>query len=398
MVFSKRLSGLTGHILFLLPALWPLVALLARLDDPAFRADLRLTICLLILLGIVALVGTARWRRYQGLKKPALIVAYFAFQIGLIQTMILLESPYREGAASMALYIGLMVQISVLALRWRTALFFAILFFSIAFYLTSFSVPGGFPLKVILPMLLAFGFTDLVPLLFGSLIIGEERALQTGHQLGVTNRKLSLYAAEAEELATLRERNRLAREIHDNLGHYLTAVNMQIEVAMAVLPSDQERTLQALTKAQTLTKEGLSEIRRSISALRANPVENRALNEAILLLVEEHRAAGNGIEYEVLGDIRPCSAAVEMTLYRIAQEGLTNIRKHARATCADLNLDYKDARCIRLRLHDDGVGSSQPDGGFGLLGVRERVHLLGGTLSIQTAVGHGFTLQVELPT
>jgi signal transduction histidine kinase len=338
------------------------------------------------------------WRRYQQLKQLGLIVAYFAFQIALIQTMILLEAPYREGAASMALYIGLMVQISVLAFPWRAVLFFVILFISIAFYLTSFTMPSTITLGAILPVFLAFGFTDVVPLLFGSLIIGEERALQTGRHLDETNRKLAQYAAEAEELATLRERNRLAREIHDNLGHYLTAVNMQIEAAMAVLSTDQERTLQALTKAQALTKEGLSEVRRSISALRANPIENRALNEAILLLVEEHRAAGNTIEYQVLGDIRPCSAAVEMTLYRIAQEGLTNIRKHAGATCADLNLNYREPRCIRLTLHDDGVGSSQPDGGFGLLGVRERVHLLGGTLAIQTAVGHGFSLQVELPT
>ncbi|MBZ0290842.1 MAG: sensor histidine kinase, partial [Anaerolineae bacterium] len=228
--------------------------------------------------------------------------------------------------------------------------------------------------------------------------IGEERAAQTSHQLDETNRKLTEYAAQAEELATLRERNRLAREIHDNLGHYLTAVNMQIEAAMAVLSTDQERTLQALVKAQTLTKEGLSEIRRSISALRANPIENRALHEALLLLVEEHRAAGNVVEFEVVGDIRPCSAALEMTFYRIAQEGLTNIRKHAKAARADLTLSYSHPRCVRLTLRDDGVGSSEPDGGFGLLGIRERVHLLGGTLNIQTSLGHGFTLQVELPS
>jgi signal transduction histidine kinase len=398
MVFSRRLSGLTGHIIFLFAVAWPLLVLLGRMNDPTQVVDARLALCLLILLAIFSFVGTGGWRRCQRRRRPGLVYAYFAFQIALVQVMVLLESPFQEGAASMALYAGLMAQISVLSLRGRVTMFVLILLWGTAFYLTTFPALPNLTLLGLGTLLIILGFIYLIPLFFGSLIIGEERAVQASRQLDETNRKLTEYAAQAEELATLRERNRLAREIHDNLGHYLTAVNMQIEAAMAVLSTDQERTLQALTKAQTLTKEGLSEIRRSINALRANPIENRALNEAILLLVEEHRAAGNAVDFEVVGDIRPCSAAVEMTLYRITQEGLTNIRKHARATHADLALSYKESRCIRLTLCDDGVGSTVTDGGFGLLGIRERVHLLGGTLTIQTSVGHGFILQVELPT
>jgi signal transduction histidine kinase len=245
-------------------------------------------------------------------------------------------------------------------------------------------------LSRLIPIVLFFALVFYAALMIGLLIVREERAVQTSHEL-------ARYVTEVEEIAMLRERNRLAREIHDNLGHYLTAVNMQIEAAMAVLDTDQERTRQALTKAQTLTKEGLSEIRRSINALRANPIENRALHEAILLLVEEHRAAGYAVDYYIQGDIRPCSAAVEMALYRIAQEGLTNIRKHAQATRADLSLSYQDASRVCLEVRDDGVGSAQPNGGFGLLGIRERVQLLGGTFTVNAASGQGFTLQVGIP-
>ncbi len=224
--------------------------------------------------------------------------------------------------------------------------------------------------------------------------MSEERARSL---LDEINRKLTEYAEQAEELATVKERNRLAREIHDNIGHYLTAVNMQIEAALAVMESDQPRAITSLTKAQALTKEGLGEVRRSIAALRAAPTEDRPLHEAITLLVEEGRAAGLDIQYHVEGQIRPCSAQVEMALYRIAQEGMTNIRKHARATRAALELRYEENQRVSLNMRDNGVGSTQTEAGFGLVGIQERIKLLGGSLKIDTAEGQGFSLQVEVP-
>jgi len=232
-------------------------------------------------------------------------------------------------------------------------------------------------------------------LLIGHLIMSEERAHEL---LNESNRKLTEYAAQVEELATSKERNRLAREIHDSIGHYLTAVNMQIEAARAVMQTDPARAQQALAKAQTLTKEGLAEIRRSVSALRINPMETRPLHEAIELLVEEHRASGLDVNYRIEGTIRPVSAQVEITLYRIAQEGLTNIRKHARATHADLLLNYQDEQHFNLKITDNGAGSTGKGTGFGLLGIQERLKLLGGSLSIQTGEGQGFALLVEIPT
>ena len=142
-----------------------------------------------------------------------------------------------------------------------------------------------------------------------------------------------------------------------------------------------------MLKAQLLTKEALSEIRRSISALRATPLENRALDEAIMMLVEEHRAAGNAVDFRIVGSIRPCSPVVETALYRIAQEGLTNIRKHAQSDSANVVLSYERPAHILLEVRDNGLGSDSAEDGFGLLGIRERVQLLGGTLTIETAKG-----------
>jgi signal transduction histidine kinase len=217
--------------------------------------------------------------------------------------------------------------------------------------------------------------------------------------LRAANDKLREYAVQVEELATAKERNRLAREIHDSLGHYLTVINVQIEAARAVIGNDPPRALDALRKAQSLAQEGLADVRRSVAALRASPTEDRPLPEALAALAAENRASGLLTELAVTGAPRPLPPQTELTLYRAMQEGLTNIRKHARAARVDITLDYGDNERVRLVVRDNGVGES-PDGrpgGYGLLGVRERTHLLGGEVRIQSVEGQGFTLEVELP-
>ena len=217
--------------------------------------------------------------------------------------------------------------------------------------------------------------------------------------LRTANDKLREYAVQVEELATAKERNRLAREIHDSLGHYLTVINVQIEAARTVIGSEPPRALDALRKAQSLAQEGLADVRRSVAALRASPTENRPLPEALAALAAENRASGLLTELAVTGAPRPLPPQTELTLYRAMQEGLTNIRKHARASRVDITLDYGDHERVCLRVRDNGVGGSPEDrsGGYGLLGVRERTHLLGGEVRIHSAAGQGVTLEVELP-
>lgn len=226
----------------------------------------------------------------------------------------------------------------------------------------------------------------------------RQKAQTLADQLEGANRQLSAYATQAEELATTKERNRLAREIHDSLGHYLTVINVQIEAARTIMGQQPERAGESLKKAQALTQEGLASVRQSVAALRESPLNNRPLSAAIDDLADETRNAGLVAEFEIKGDVRPLEQNTELTLYRAVQEGLTNVRKHARASRVDLILDYQEAEQITLLIKDNGVGSAETNnGGFGLLGVRERVKLLGGTLAMETSPGSGFQLTVVLP-
>ena len=205
---------------------------------------------------------------------------------------------------------------------------------------------------------------------------------------------------QVEELATTQERNRLAREIHDNLGHYLTVANVQIKAAQAVMDKDPTRAQVALDRAAQLTQDGLAAVRHSVAALRESPVGAVPLPEAVAALAAESQAAGIVVELAVEGRPRPLDARAELTLYRAAQEGLTNVRKHARASRVDLRLDYRDPAAVSLTIHDTGLGSdpAAESTGFGLLGLNERARQLGGRLTIDTAPGAGYELMLTLPT
>jgi signal transduction histidine kinase len=225
----------------------------------------------------------------------------------------------------------------------------------------------------------------------------REKAESLTRQLELANRQLAEFASQAEELAATQERNRLAREIHDNLGHYLTIVNVQIEAAKVICETDPSRALDALNTAQDLAKKGLSSVRESVSALRVSPIENRPLEDAISELIEESRTAGIETEFNLVGDTCPVESKVALVLFRVVQEGLTNARKHASASRVDVAMDFSQMDTIRLTLRDDGIGAADTSGGFGLIGLRERVHLLDGEFKVETQPGQGFVLEVTLP-
>jgi signal transduction histidine kinase len=237
--------------------------------------------------------------------------------------------------------------------------------------------------------------TGIVFVVVFTRIAASEREARAS--LAEANRLLRENAAQVEELAVTKERNRMAREIHDSLGHYLTVVHIQIGAAQAIFNQDGERALEHLAKAQTLTQEGLTEVRRSVAALRASPTEGRPLTEALGKLVEQWNATGMSAAFVVAGTPRELTPAADLTLYRAAQEALTNVSKHASATEAVLTLDYRQSESVLLAVQDDGVGSGDSGSGFGLLGVRERAQLLGGEVRLVAESGKGFRLEVELP-
>jgi signal transduction histidine kinase len=213
---------------------------------------------------------------------------------------------------------------------------------------------------------------------------------------------------QARRAGLIGERQRLAHEIHDTLAQGFASIVMNLEAADAILTTGHSTQAQwHLGQASLTARESLAEARRLVWALRPKLLEEAPLPEALSRLTERWSEASSIAAHStVTGSPRPLPLEVEATLFRVAQEALTNVRKHARANRAALTLSYMHDR-IALDARDDGTGfdpgiigeapSSTHEGGFGLGTMRERVERLGGTLSIESAPGEGTTLAIELP-
>jgi signal transduction histidine kinase len=233
---------------------------------------------------------------------------------------------------------------------------------------------------------------------FTQMAVDEEKARleveRLAQELTNANQRLREYALQVEDLAITKERNRMAREIHDGLGHYLTIVHMQIQAARAIFHSNPEHAIETLTSAQNLTQDALLDVRRSVAALRAAPEESLPLPDRISKMLKSCDTVGITANFKIVGSTRSLSPQTELTLYRAAQEGLNNTCKHAQAAQIWITLDYSVENRVRLTVRDDGIGTENPMGGFGLLGLQERVNLLNGEMKAISSAGQGFNLEV----
>jgi two-component system NarL family sensor kinase len=208
-------------------------------------------------------------------------------------------------------------------------------------------------------------------------------------------------AQQAVVFAALEERNRIAREIHDTLAQGLTAITLHLEAAEALAETKPQIAQRKIAQALTLARTNLEEARRSVLDLRAAPLEGHTLSEALQQLTQQF-AELTGIPVNFIVELRGrLSSARENGLYRVVQEALTNVRKHARATEVIVGLQQTDAG-ICLVIEDNGVGFEpehvQPtvDSGFGLTGMSERAHLMGGQLAVHSAPGSGTRITVTI--
>lgn len=196
-------------------------------------------------------------------------------------------------------------------------------------------------------------------------------------------------------LATAEERNRLAREIHDSLGHYLTAISIQLETAATFQSKAPEVSSHSIADARRLTREALREVRDSVASLRSRPA--LSLETQVRRLVTDH-VVSPPITVTVQGNQAGFPEPLLRTLYRITQEAVTNIRTHAGASHAEIDLRLQDDRAL-LVVRDDGCGfdPSQDHHRFGLVGIRERVEQAGGSVEIVSQPGQGTCVRVEIP-
>jgi len=208
------------------------------------------------------------------------------------------------------------------------------------------------------------------------------------------------YAATLEQLTTSRERNRLARELHDTLAHSLSAMAVQLEAADALWDSAPDEAHARLARSLDTTRDGLAETRRALQALRASPLDDLGLGLAIRALGES-AAARNRLAVEVQTpeiDER-LSPAIEQCVYRVAQEALENVTRHAAAQRVTVTLAAQGSRVI-LTVADDGQGfdadAALAEDRFGLRGMRERAELVGGAFQVTSAPGQGTTVRLTV--
>jgi signal transduction histidine kinase len=219
------------------------------------------------------------------------------------------------------------------------------------------------------------------------------------NELRAANEQLAQAHEQQRELILLRERERMARDLHDGLGHSLVALSVQLEAVQRLYPVDPSRASAQIDDMKRLTRDSMAELRRALDALRDPGPEDQSLREALERLgMTLGTRAGLKVSWRV-ADTPPLSPPLAETLRRVAQEALTNVERHAAATTVALTLDAQPDALV-LTIADDGRGLP-PDaetrpGHYGLRGMRERVEGLGGTLSLASN-GQGTSVTARLP-
>ena len=205
----------------------------------------------------------------------------------------------------------------------------------------------------------------------------------------------------AARIAVAEERARIARELHDIVAHAVSVMVLQIGAVRHALPDELAERREALGRVEQAGRIALAEMRQLLGAMRRDgdslELTPQAGLDDLASLVDEVRRAGLPVVLHVAGDPVPLSRPIDLSAYRIVQEGLTNALKHAHASHAEVTVSY-GADDLQIEVRDDGAGNSSSDGlGHGLVGIRERVKIYGGEMSARPAPAGGFVLDVRLP-
>ena len=217
------------------------------------------------------------------------------------------------------------------------------------------------------------------------------------HQLSLANQRIRDYASKIEELATSQERNRIAQEIHDALGHSLTALTVHLEAVNKLWTVDPTQARELFEEAQKLAGHALQDVRSSVSTMRNDPLIDQSLSEALESLLDEIRRTHTVEINSQISLEQPIPPTLKITVYRIMQEALTNILKHGEAS--HISLIAQSNRELKIMIQDNGRGFDveQNTTGFGLQSMQERTRAQQGQIQIMTAPGEGCQIQLSFP-
>ncbi|MGD1905458.1 MAG: sensor histidine kinase [Leptolyngbyaceae cyanobacterium] len=229
-------------------------------------------------------------------------------------------------------------------------------------------------------------------------LLAERQRREELHQ---ANAQLRASAAQIESLALAQERSRIAREIHDSLGHSLTGLNIQLEGALKLWQGNPTQAKAFVQQAKTLGTNALNDVRQAVAAVRSDPLQGQSLDQAIATLVAQFQQT-TGITPSLRVIVPSMSPALAAAIYRIVQEALTNICKHAQATTVVIALQrcqHQSEAGITLEIEDNGQGFVPQDNqtGFGLQGIQERVKAMGGIVTLNSNPGQGCALRIWFP-
>jgi len=219
---------------------------------------------------------------------------------------------------------------------------------------------------------------------------------QKNNDLANANIQLKEYASTVEELTLIRERNRLARDVHDTLGHSMTLLIALLEVSVITCKRDTEQTEEKLLDALKVSRDGLKELRRSISGLAPEKLEVTNLLNSLKKLIEDYKPSGMHIELLVEGIDGYRDPEYSDVLYRTCQESLTNSLRHGKATQVSIILRFVEG-WVKLFIFDNGQGCQQINKGFGLKGMEQRINDLEGNIVYGSDGESGFNIHVEIP-
>lgn len=351
--------------------------------------------------GFMALLflASAYWNRLQ----EALGDVFYSLMLVIISTApilinILIVPRFPQGPLSNAEGMALrqlpvlFVALALVAWKYR---FGQVVFFSFAvtvFELTlvTFNPLEGRNIAVYMFIAIIRTISFLAVGFFIHVLVTRLREQQ--ESLRAANANLTHYASTLEQLTVSRERNRLARELHDTLAHSLTALSVSLEAAKAYFDIDREQTRDLIDKSLESTRKGVDDTRRALRALRSSDLEDMGLRLAIQKIAES-AASRFHLDLELgLQDPMPSlSPDVEQTIFRVTQEAIENITKHSQAKKFSVHLSHIGH--ATLVIQDDGIGfdmkSNISTGHFGLVGMRERAKLSGGQLKIESEKGKG---------
>jgi signal transduction histidine kinase len=259
------------------------------------------------------------------------------------------------------------------------------------------------------------GFTMMFQHLIGERFERNEifkQLTQANGELEEAHRQLERSVVQEQELAVLRERTRLAREMHDTIGHALVLISVKLEAAQRLRERNPERCDRELESTKAIARETMTALRASIADLRSPALEHEPINSALSSSARElAQRTGLSVTYTFQADIDLLPASVEETLWKVSQEAFANIEKHAHASNVQVRISRQGEKLL-MRIHDDGIGLSpalnQPDkdasgvyaspgGHYGLRGILERTEAIGGHLTLHSDKEQGTTIEVELP-